>query len=155
MNDIDIVQQGKTIMEILLPYLPFLIEGGKLAGKKAIEKIGAEAGEELWNSAKILWGKLKGRGNVEAVAETVVKVPENEALQEALAQEIIKVLENEPSLLEETSRIVSEVETGDVGKGGKVIGVKVKGGSSQPVDIESKVKTGNVEGEVTGVDVEV
>jgi len=138
----------------LLPYLPYLIEGGKLVGKKAIEQIGEQTGEAMWESAQALWNKLRGKENIEKVAETVVSVPDNDALQDALIQEIAKVLKNDPSLLQETTRIVSEVETGAVEAGAKVVGVKVKGSGKRPSNIDSKTKTGDVKGTVIGVEIE-
>ena len=147
----DLANLTAEILMVLTPFLPYLVKGGKLAGKKAFEKLGEKFTEEGWEQAKGLWEKLRHKEKIVQVAETAVALPENEALQTALAEEITRALKEDPALLESVTRIISRVETGDVRRGGKVTGVRTSGDAGG-LDIQSDVKTGDVSGEVTGVE---
>jgi len=94
------------ILTILTPFLPYLVKGGKLAGKKAFEKLGEKFTEEGWKQAKNLWEKLRHKENISQVAKTAAALPENEALQTALAEEITRALREDPKLAEEVAALI-------------------------------------------------
>ena len=143
-------QLPAQLVQILAPYLPYLVEGIKLAGQEAAKKLGEKAGEQSLEQAKALWAKLCHKKNVEQVARTAAVLPDNQALREALREEIARALAEDPVLRKEVTTIYSRVEVGDVKPGGKVTGVKATGKS--PKKIRSTVKADDVAGEVTGVE---
>jgi hypothetical protein len=135
------------LVNFLVPFLPYLLK----AGEKAIEEAGEKLGASAWESAKTLWAKLRHKKNVEQVAQTAAALPDNQELREALREEIARALEEDPALYKEVTTIFSRVEVGDVKPGGKVTGVKATGKS--PKNIRSTIKTNDVAGEVTGVEI--
>ena len=138
------------LAQFLVPFLPYLVKGVKLAGQEAAKKLGEKASEQAFEQAKALWDRLRRKKNVEQVAQTVAALPDNQALREALREEIARALEEDPTLCEEVNAIYSRVEVRDVKRGGKVIGVKATGKSLKK--IHSTVKADHVAGEVTGVE---
>lgn len=70
------------------PLSPYLLKGGKLAAKKAFEKLGEQFSEAAWEQAKDYWEKLRRKKKVTQVAETAAAPPENAALRIALAEEV-------------------------------------------------------------------
>jgi hypothetical protein len=143
-------QLPAQLVQLLAPFLPYLLKGVELAGQEAAKKLGEKAGEQGFEQAKALWDKLRRKKNVEQVAQTAAALPDNQALREALREEIARALDEDPTLREEVTTIFSGVEVGDVKPGGKVTGVKTTGKS--PKKIRSTVKADNVAGEVTGVE---
>ena len=94
------------ILTVLTPFLPYLVKGGKLAAKKAFEKLGEQFSETAWESAKALWEKLRRKEKVAQVAETAAALPENEGLRAALAEEIARALREDPKLAEEVAALI-------------------------------------------------
>jgi hypothetical protein len=137
---------ARQIVQFLAPFLPYLLR----AGEKAAEEAGRKLGAAAWEQAQALWARLRRKKNVEQVAQTVAALPDNQALREALREEIARALAEDPALREEVTAIYSRVEVRDVKRGGKVTGVKATGKS--PKKIRSTVKTDDVAGEVTGVE---
>ena len=147
----DIQTLAQQITSFLMPFLPYLLKGLKLAGQEAAKSLGEKAGERGFESAKALWGKLRRKKNVEQVALTAAALPDNQALRDALREEIARALAEDPALCEEVTTIYSQVEVGDVKRSGKVTGVKATGKS--PKKIRSTVKADDIAGEVTGVEI--
>ena len=145
----DIQSLAQQVATFLVPFLPYLLKGGKLAGKKAAETLGEE-------TIKALWAKLQPHENVRKAAEAAADLPDNPAMQDALAHEIEGALRADPALAAEVADLLTtmqaRVRTGKV-SGGKVTGVRAKGASGS--HIAADVKTGDVSGgEVTGVEYE-
>jgi len=140
---------AQQIVSLLAPFLPYLLKGTKLAGKKAAETLGEE-------SIKTLWAKLQPHAKVRRAAEAAADLPDNPAMQNALAHEIEGALRADPTLAAEVAdlftTIQAHVRTGEV-SGGKVTGVRAKGTPSSRISAD--VETGDVSGgEVTGVEYE-
>lgn len=88
MTEITFAQQ---VAAVLMPALPYLLKGVKLAGQKAAETLGEE-------TVKALWEKLKTRARIAKAAQAVVSLPDNPAMQDALANEIAAALQADPAL---------------------------------------------------------
>jgi hypothetical protein len=143
----DLNEIAGRIVQALIPFLPYLLR----IGDAAADEVGRRMGAAAWERARALWERLYPRRSVEPVAQAVVASPDNRALREALREEIARALAEDPALCEEVIAIYSQVETGDVKPSGEVTGVRVRGKS--PQGIHSEVKTGDVAGKVTGVEI--
>ncbi len=142
----DVTTLAKDLVAFLAPFLPYLLK----AGEKAAEEAGKKLGGDAWDKVKSLWGKLGRKDKVKAAAQAAASLPDNPAIQQGLVDEIARALEEDPALLDETTRIVSELQVEVVRKGGEVIGVQVTTPTG-PLFIESKVTTKDVYGKVTGI----
>jgi hypothetical protein len=124
-------QLSSQLVQLLAPFLPYLLKGLKLAGQEAAKKLGEKAGEQGFEQAKALWERLRRKKAVEQVAQTVATLPDNQALREALREEIARALAEDPALRAEITTIYSRVKVGDVEAGGKVTGVKAAGATAR------------------------
>jgi len=102
----DYPQLSTQLVQLLAPYLPYLLKGLKLAGQEAAKKLGEKAGEQSLDHAKALWERLRRKKNVEQVAQTVAALPDNQALLEALREEIARALAEDPALAQELARLL-------------------------------------------------
>jgi hypothetical protein len=101
-------QLPAQLVQLLAPYLPYLVKGVELAGQEAAKKLGEKAGEQGFEQAKALWDKLRHKKNVEQVAQTVAALPDNQALREALREEIARALAEDPALAQELARLLPQ-----------------------------------------------
>ncbi|GAB1538535.1 hypothetical protein NUACC21_11970 [Scytonema sp. NUACC21] len=96
------------LVKFLAPCLPFLLN----VGNKALEGASEKLGEDVWNKAKNIWGKLQPKVEAkEAAIEAAVDVaknPELEDSQAALRQQLKKILESDSSLAAEIAKIFAE-----------------------------------------------
>ena len=96
------------LVKILAPCLPFLMTVGNKAAEGASQKVG----EDIWNKAKAIWGKLqpkvKAKEAAQEAAGDVAKNPEDEDSQVALRVQLKKILEANPELAEEITKILEE-----------------------------------------------
>jgi len=104
----DCPQLSTQLVQLLAPYLPYLLKGLKLAGQEAAKALGEKAGEQGFEQAKALWDKLRHKKNVEQVAQTVAALPDNQALREALREEIARALAEDESLAQELVRLLEQ-----------------------------------------------
>ncbi len=98
------------ISKVLIPVLPYLLKGFKVAGKKTAEKVGEMIPEKSFKLAEELWGKIsphrrKSRKLSIAIGE-LSKTPKDKSWQEMFQNEIKHLLKTNLSLLEEISRIL-------------------------------------------------
>jgi hypothetical protein len=95
-----------VIVKFLAPCLPFLLT----VGNKAVEGASQKVGEDVWNKAKAIWGKLQPK--VEAkeaakeAAEDVAKNPDDEDLQASFRVQLKKILEADAELAKEIAEIL-------------------------------------------------
>ncbi|MEW6031223.1 MAG: SUMF1/EgtB/PvdO family nonheme iron enzyme [Chloroflexota bacterium] len=68
----DIGELAKQLSEFLLPFLPYLIKGGKIAARAAIEKTGGNFADATWKKAEELWGKLRPKVEAKPAAQDAV-----------------------------------------------------------------------------------
>lgn len=93
----------QTLTALLAPALPYLLK----AGESAAEKIG----EDAWEKAKTLWGKISGKikakpSALEAV-EDVANAPADEDAQAVLRVQLKKMLTEDAGLAKELEQMIS------------------------------------------------
>ncbi len=98
-------QLAAATVTTLAPFMLFLVELGKTAGKKLAQVIAEKGGEAAWKKAQALWRKLKAslRNDLEVHSATtmVAAKPEDEARQTALAEVLGARLGENPDLAQE------------------------------------------------------
>ena len=52
-------QLPAQLVQLLAPFLPYLLKGVKLAGQEAARKLGEKAGEQGFEQAQALWDRLR------------------------------------------------------------------------------------------------
>jgi hypothetical protein len=137
----DYPQLSTQLVQLLAPFLPYLLKGVKLAGQEAAKKLGEKAGEQGFEQAKALWDKLRPKKNVEQVAQTAAALPDNQALREALREEIARALSEDESLAQELARLLPQ--SGPAGQTVIASGdrsVAIGGNASRNVIITGDVK---------------
>ena len=96
------------LVKVLAPCLPFLITVGNKAAEGASQKVG----EDIWNKAKAIWGKLqpkvKAKEAAQEAAGDVAKNPGDEDSQAALRIQLKKILSADPELVAEITKILEE-----------------------------------------------
>jgi hypothetical protein len=106
----DILTLAHQTVSILGPALPFLIDAGHGAAKKAGEK----TAEAVSNSVHQLWAYLKSKAQasqpalLEAAGE-VASTPESESARARLEEQTILLLRAHPELLQELEAKLSSV----------------------------------------------
>jgi len=93
----------QTITALLAPALPYLLK----AGESAAEKIG----EDAWEKAKTLWGKLsakiKAKPSALEAIEDIAQAPADEDAQAALRLQLKKLLAEDTGLAKELEQLIS------------------------------------------------
>lgn len=59
--EIGVAQVAAAAASLLAPFMPFLIETGKVGGKKLTEVVAEQGGEATWDRAQSLWKKISDR----------------------------------------------------------------------------------------------
>lgn len=91
----DLSALSREVMQVLTPFLPYLLA----PAQEALQVMGERLGEAAWEKLRALWERLRAQESVVQVAQTAATVPENPALQEALRLEIQRALEAQPDLV--------------------------------------------------------
>jgi hypothetical protein len=105
-------QLPAQLVQLLAPFLPYLVKGAKLAGQEAAKKLGEKAGEQGFEQAKTLWEKL--RPKVEAkpaaleAAQDAAAHPDDEDTLAALRLQLKKLLAEDESLAHEMTRLLEQ-----------------------------------------------
>jgi hypothetical protein len=131
-----LVQQ---LSSLLTPALPYLMGAATITGKKAIDGVGGNIGEEAWNKAQQVWDKLRPwvykKPETVAAMKEVADNPNDPIYANALPLNLKKLLEEMPaetvSEIRNTviSRTRSESHIVSADHGGVAIGGNVSGGS--------------------------
>lgn len=114
--DIPILIQG--VVAFLAPFLPYLLEAGGEAGKAAASKFG----EDAWEKAKSLWGKLHPKIEAKPAAKEAAhdialaqksaqeaNMPPNDAdAQAALRLQLEKLLTTDETLVREIASLMEK-----------------------------------------------
>jgi hypothetical protein len=91
------------IVKFLAPCLPFLLN-------KVAEGASLKVGEDVWNKAKAIWGKLQPKVEAKEAAKEaatdVAQSPEDEALRTCLQVQLKKILDADTALAEEIAKIL-------------------------------------------------
>jgi hypothetical protein len=105
-------QLPAQLVQFLVPYLPYLVKGAKLAGQEAAKKLGEKASEQGFEQAKTLWEKL--RPKVEAkpaaleAAQDAADHPDDEDALAALRLQLKKLLAEDEALAQELVRLLPQ-----------------------------------------------
>jgi hypothetical protein len=105
-------QLSAQLVQLLAPFLPYLLKGLKLAGQEAAKKLGEKAGEQGFEQAKALWDKL--RPKVEArpaaleAAQDAAAHPDDEDALAALRLQLKKLLAEDQALAQELARLLPQ-----------------------------------------------
>jgi hypothetical protein len=112
----DVTSLAPVVLPYLVHYLPYMIEAGKLAGGKALEKIVENATDEGWEIVQPWIGKLMGKIEDKPAAlnaaQRVAFSPENENYQTALEVELEEIFTADRDLAEEIKRILDQAKAG-------------------------------------------
>jgi hypothetical protein len=110
----DITIMAKEITAFLAPFLPDLVK----MGGKAVEGASKKLGEDVLESAKALWGKLRPEVEAKPAAQEAVKdliaAPKDEDAQAALRFQLKKILADDQNLADEVSRLWEEANASNV-----------------------------------------
>ena len=102
-----------VIVKFLAPCLPFLLTMGNKAAEGASQKVG----EDVWNSAKVIWAKLwpkvEANNDAKKAAAEAAKNLEDEDFQGAFRAELKKILTADTELAEEIAKILEEQKSDD------------------------------------------
>jgi hypothetical protein len=112
---IDIGQVAAAIVTTLAPFTPFLIEMGKVSGKRLAEVITEKGSDAAWEKAQALWDKLKVHfgddPEVQSAAAMVAAKPEDETRQTMLAEVLVDRLQGHSALAKELLELVGGQES--------------------------------------------
>ncbi len=105
----DTTELAKQLTEFLTPFLPYLVEGTKIAAKAAIEAMGKDA----WEKAKEMWGKLKPKVKdnpaAQSAVEKAVKKPDDPRVQANLELQFEDILEENKVLAGKLEILVGQI----------------------------------------------
>ena len=160
---------AKELVPMLLPLLPYLMKGVKMASKKFVEAVGEKGGEKVVQISGDIWDKLKPKiaqdPEAKKVIDEVVENPNKEYIVGTMLYLFKQILEDEnlrkeiALLLEESNKegltIKNYIDAGEVY--GEMTGVKVTNLEALQVagliESEINVKTVKKGGKVTGVEI--
>jgi hypothetical protein len=138
----DVTMLANELVEVLVPFLPFLTQ----IGKETAERAGREFGAEAWENAKALWDRLAGRLEERPAAAEAVRdaaeAPDDGDARAALRLQVRKLLADDETLRSELRRLLDERPGGP---GSSVI-VTASGQRSVAVGrdaIDSRIETGD------------
>lgn len=141
-----------TLTAFLAPCLPFLLEK---VGAPALEEAASKLGEDTWEKAKSIWGKLwpkvESTAAAKMAAEKLAHKPNSEAWKEALQEELESILQNDSALAEAIAEIL---KTTPVSDGGNVVQQTVETNQGQMIgqmyggEAKNLGKIDTVEGDV-------
>jgi len=99
---------AQQLAGLIAPALPYLIGPAAAAGHKAAETVGTKIGEDTWNRAKEVWGKLRPWADKKPeVATSLKEAAEGDPLaRDALAKDLKRLLESMP---DETVNEIREI----------------------------------------------
>ncbi|MBD2596424.1 hypothetical protein H6G74_19115 [Nostoc spongiaeforme FACHB-130] len=101
------------IVKFLVPCLPFLLNVGGKVAEGASQKVG----EDVWNKAKAIWGKLQPKVEAKEAAKEaaadVAQTPDDEDLQASLRVQLKKILDADTALAEEIAQILQATKSDD------------------------------------------
>lgn len=101
----DVTMLAKDLAVFFTPLLPYLLK----AGEKAVEEVGKKFGNDTWDLAKGLWGKLRPKVEAKPAAQEAVQdaaaMPNDKDIQAALRLQLKKLLAEEGALAREVEQL--------------------------------------------------
>ena len=142
----DYPQLSTQLVQLLAPFLPYLLKGVKLAGQEAAKKLGEKAGEQGFEQAKTLWEKLRPKVEAKSAAleaaQDAATHPDDEDTLAALRLQLKKLLAEDQALAQELARLLEQtvIASGDrsVAIGGNVSGSVIVTGDGNIVTPQQK-----------------
>ena len=127
----DVPALATNVVAYLGPFLPYLFK----AGEKAAEEVGKKLGVDVWDRAKTLWGKLRGKREVEKAGQDAAEMPGDADAQAAFRLQLRKALTQDAALAKEIDRLMeSKVVQRVLAEGGsEVRGVRQTAGGGGDV----------------------
>ena len=103
----DVTTLATELTTAIAPFLPFLVQ----IGQRTAEEAGRRLGEDAWDQAKVLWGRLAGRleerpAAIETVREAA-ETPDDADVRAALEVQLRRVLTADAGLAEEVRRLLA------------------------------------------------
>src|SRR5215213_11933836 len=99
-----------TIVKLIAPFSPFLLDAGKAAGTKLAETISEKGGEAAWQKAQALWQHITSRfssdAKLQATVSAIAADPTDEDFLKKLAKILIERLEEAPDLAQELVQLI-------------------------------------------------
>lgn len=133
-----ITQLAKELAPLLLPVLPYLTKGVKLAGTEFMKALGSKTGEKIPDVIEKMWEKIEPKiEEIPGGQQIIEKAIENhqdprvKGSFELVLEDILK----DKSLEDQLSKLFQQSKT-------------------QGVSVESLIKIRNLYGEVIGVDID-
>ncbi|AFZ21770.1 hypothetical protein [Allocoleopsis franciscana] len=97
-----------ALTAFLTPFLPFLIK----FGEKSAESVATKFGEDSWNKAKKVWGKLQPKVEAKEDAKSAVNLvstdPEDEDYRKVFQKQLKKLFDEDQELAEAIAQIMQE-----------------------------------------------
>jgi len=102
---------AQNLISFLIPFLPYLLDKvGDAVAEVAVEK----SGEAAWEKAKALWGKLRGKREIEEAARDAAAMPDDPDAQAALRLQLRKLLASDETLAAEIAQLWQEAKADGV-----------------------------------------
>ena|SRR2546423_1682966 len=103
--NIDIAHIAATIVTLLAPFTPYLLDVSKAVGQKWAETLAEKGGEAAWNEARVIWEKIHTRfgdnAQVKGAALMVSTDPDDIDAQTYFAKALGMHLQEDPELAED------------------------------------------------------
>lgn len=107
------------IASFLSPFLPHLVDLGKPVAEEAGKVLGTKIGENSWEQAKKVWGKLSPQLTASPLAtgatQALSQDSEDQDARDVLTKQLDKILSSNPALAEELERVLQR-NTGAIEK---------------------------------------
>ena len=111
-------QLPAQLVQLLAPFLPYLVKGLKLAGQEAARKLGEQASEQGFEQAQALWDRLRpkmeARPAALEAAQDAAAHPDDEDALAALRLQLKKLLAEDQALAQELARLWNEAQASGV-----------------------------------------
>jgi hypothetical protein len=105
-------QLSTQLVQLLAPFLPYLLKGAKLAGQEAAKKLGEKTGEQGFEQVKALWDRLRpkmeARPAALEAAQDAAAHPDDEDALAALHLQLKKLLAEDEALAQELVRLLTQ-----------------------------------------------
>ena len=105
-------QLSTQLVQLLAPFLPYLLKGAKLAGQEAAKKLGEKTGEQGFEQVKALWDRLRpkmeARPAALEAAQDAAAHPDDEDALAVLRLQLKKLLAEDEALAQELVRLLTQ-----------------------------------------------
>ncbi len=114
----------------IIPALPYLLQGIKIGGKKAAEKLGEAGAGKSVELAQSLWNKLTGKkaksDKLSIAAKELSKTPKDKDWQGMLNKEIKQLLKADPALLKEITQLLKTETSGQIVRAKRNVNARIE-----------------------------